>query len=98
MPRTAEGFKQLYKAFCQARGHVAPPMWRPVMVMMLRHRLLAGFKPKAKSQEGWRWGALLVAVLGEGPRGGREEEGGACGEERGADRSCGGEPPQGGEG
>lgn len=62
-PRTAEGFKQLYKSFCQARNHVAPPMWRPVMIMMARHRLLVDVKPKAKSQDGWDWGPLLVAVV-----------------------------------
>lgn len=65
-PRTADGFKHLYKAFCQARAHVAPPMWRPVMLMMGRHRLLAGVRPKAKSQDGWDWGPLLLDALPAG--------------------------------
>jgi hypothetical protein len=64
--RTADGFKQLYKSFCQARAHVAPPMWRPVMLMMGRHRLLAGVRPKAKSHDGWDWGPLLLDALPAG--------------------------------
>jgi hypothetical protein len=56
----------MYKSFCQVRAHVAPPMWRPVMLMMGRHRLLAGVRPKAKSQDGWDWGPLLIDALPPG--------------------------------
>ena len=57
--RSADAFKELYKRYCAHARHTAPPHWRPVLLMMQRHRLVEGLVPKAKSLDGWRPGPLL---------------------------------------
>ena len=57
--RSADAFKELYRRYCAHARHTAPPHWRPVLLMMQRHRLVEGLVPKAKSLDGWRPGPLL---------------------------------------
>jgi hypothetical protein len=59
--RSADAFKELYRRYCADARHTAPPHWRPVLLMMQRHRLVEGLVPQAKSLDGWRHGPLLRA-------------------------------------
>ena len=64
--RSAAGFKELYKAFAREAGHVAPPHWKPVLVMMRQRGLAEGFSLKAKSFDGWTAAQIVVdAAAGE---------------------------------
>ena len=56
---SADAFKEVYSHYCAHARHTAPPHWRPVLLMMQRHRLVEGLVPKAKSLDGWRPGPLL---------------------------------------
>jgi len=52
-PRSAADFKALYKRYLESVRHLSPPHWKAVLLMMMRHRLLSGVSPKAKSLDGW---------------------------------------------
>ena len=61
--RSADAFKELYKRYCAHARHTGPPHWRPVLLMMQRHRLVDGLAPKAKTLDGWRLGPLMEGAL-----------------------------------
>ena len=57
---SGKAFADLYKKYCAFARHEQPPHWRPVLLMMQKHRLVEGLDPKAKVLDGWRAGPLLA--------------------------------------
>ena len=64
-PHDAARFAELYREYRQHAAHVAPPHWKAVLLMMVRHRLVCGISAKGKTLDGWAASPLLLAACAD---------------------------------